>query len=40
MTYDEYVTHFSMWSILKSPLILGNDVKNMVHHLTTLVDGR
>lgn len=24
------VTHFSMWSILKSPLILGNDVTNMV----------
>lgn len=24
------VTHFSMWSVLKSPLILGNDVTNMV----------
>lgn len=24
------VTHFSMWSILKSPLILGNDVTDMV----------
>lgn len=24
------VTHFSMWAILKSPLILGNDVTNMV----------
>jgi alpha-galactosidase len=30
MTYDEYVTHFSMWAVLKSPLILGNDVTNMV----------
>jgi alpha-galactosidase len=30
MTYDEYVTHFSMWALLKSPLILGNDVTNMV----------
>ncbi|GJJ08130.1 hypothetical protein Clacol_002338 [Clathrus columnatus] len=29
MTYDEYVTHFSMWAILKSPLILGNDVRNI-----------
>ncbi|CAH7686967.1 family 27 glycoside hydrolase [Phakopsora pachyrhizi] len=26
MTHDEYVTHFSMWALLKSPLILGNDV--------------
>jgi alpha-galactosidase len=30
MTYDEYVTHFSMWALLKSPLILGNDITNMV----------
>ncbi|KAG8908172.1 hypothetical protein FRB99_008715 [Tulasnella sp. 403] len=29
MTYDEYVTHFSMWAILKSPLILGNDLTSM-----------
>ncbi|KAG8945084.1 hypothetical protein FRC04_001245 [Tulasnella sp. 424] len=29
MTYDEYVTHFSMWAILKSPLILGNDLSSM-----------
>ncbi|KAG9011859.1 hypothetical protein FRB90_006957 [Tulasnella sp. 427] len=29
MTYDEYVTHFSMWAILKSPLILGNDLNDM-----------
>ncbi|KAJ3479182.1 hypothetical protein NLI96_g9236 [Meripilus lineatus] len=29
MTHDEYVTHFTFWSILKSPLILGNDVTNM-----------
>jgi alpha-galactosidase len=30
MTYDEYVTHFSLWAILKSPLILGNDVTDIV----------
>ncbi|WBW71122.1 alpha-galactosidase, melibiase [Schizosaccharomyces osmophilus] len=29
MTYDEYLTHFTMWAVLKSPLILGNDVSNM-----------
>jgi alpha-galactosidase len=36
MTYDEYVTHFSMWALLKSPLILGNDVTNMVCPLYSL----
>lgn len=29
MTYDEYVAHFSMWAIIKSPLILGNDIINI-----------
>ncbi|KAH9921933.1 glycoside hydrolase [Epithele typhae] len=29
MTFDEYVTHFSMWALAKSPLILGNDVTSM-----------
>ncbi|KZV90062.1 alpha-galactosidase [Exidia glandulosa HHB12029] len=28
MTKEEYITHFSMWAILKSPLILGHDVRN------------
>lgn len=28
-TYDEYITQFSMWSILKSPLLLGNRLKTM-----------
>ncbi|TBU34247.1 glycoside hydrolase [Dichomitus squalens] len=29
MTYDEYVTHFSMWALVKSPLILGNEITSM-----------
>lgn len=29
MTKDEYITHFSMWALVKSPLILGNDLANM-----------
>ncbi|CUM53152.1 unnamed protein product [Debaryomyces fabryi] len=29
MSYDEYVSHFTLWAILKSPLVLGNDVTNM-----------
>ncbi|KAH8916028.1 glycoside hydrolase family 27 protein [Atractiella rhizophila] len=26
MTRTEYITHFSMWALVKSPLILGNDI--------------
>ena len=29
LTHDEYVTHFSLWCLVKSPLILGNDIRNM-----------
>ncbi|EIM81948.1 alpha-galactosidase [Stereum hirsutum FP-91666 SS1] len=37
MSYDEYVTHFSMWSILKSPLILGNDVTDMTNDTLEII---
>lgn len=40
MTLDEYVTHFSMWSILKSPLILGNDVTNMTNETLTIITNK
>ncbi|AWB65540.1 alpha-galactosidase [Saccharobesus litoralis] len=29
LTYEENKTHFSMWSMLASPLITGNDLSNM-----------
>lgn len=29
MTLEEYRTHFTLWSMLSAPLLLGNDVKNM-----------
>ncbi|KAG8828891.1 hypothetical protein FRC18_009722 [Serendipita sp. 400] len=29
MTPTEYQTHFAMWAVIKSPLILGNDLMNM-----------
>ncbi len=29
MSYDEDKTHFSMWCMLNSPLLLGNDLRNM-----------
>jgi len=37
MTYDEYVTHFSMWAIVKSPLILGNDVTHMTNQTLSII---
>ena len=29
MTRDEYITHFSMWSLLAAPLMSGNDLRSM-----------
>ena len=29
MTYDEYVAHFSLWCLIKSPLLIGCDVTKM-----------
>lgn len=29
MTRDEYITHFSMWCMLATPLMAGNDLRNM-----------
>ncbi|KAI1797693.1 glycoside hydrolase [Ganoderma leucocontextum] len=37
MTYDEYVTHFSMWALVKSPLILGNDITNMSNETKEII---
>ncbi|KIP11508.1 glycoside hydrolase family 27 protein [Phlebiopsis gigantea 11061_1 CR5-6] len=40
MSFDEYVTHFSMWSLLKSPLILGNDITNMTNETLTIITNK
>ena len=29
MTTTEYISHFSLWSLLSSPLLLGNDLRSM-----------
>lgn len=29
MTYSQYQTHFSFWAALKSPLIMGHDIRSM-----------
>ncbi|KAG9087707.1 hypothetical protein FRC06_002417 [Ceratobasidium sp. 370] len=37
MSYNEYVTHFTMWAVFKSPLILGNDLTRMSHETLEIV---
>ncbi|KAF8307282.1 alpha-galactosidase [Clavulina sp. PMI_390] len=37
MTYDEYVAHFSMWALLKSPLILGHDLGAMTNETYSII---
>ncbi|KAI0651654.1 alpha-galactosidase [Trametes meyenii] len=37
MSFDEYVTHFTMWSLLKSPLIIGTDIMNMSNETRTIL---
>lgn len=32
LTYDEYVSHFSLWCQMASPLILGNDLRTLDEH--------
>ncbi len=29
LTYDEDVSHFSMWALMAAPIILGNDIRSM-----------
>lgn len=29
MTYEEYRGHFSIWALMKAPLLIGCDVRNM-----------
>ena len=37
LTYDENVAHFSMWAILGSPLMLGNDLRNLKDNLLSII---
>lgn len=37
MTYEEDKTHFSMWCIMHSPLLLGNDLTNMTAETIEIV---
>jgi len=40
MTLTEYQSHFSIWSILTSPLILGNDVRHIPPECFALISNK
>jgi len=40
MTYEEDKTHFSMWSLMNSPLILGNDLTKMSKETTEIITNK
>ncbi len=37
LSYDENVSHFSMWAIMAAPIILGNDIRTMSNELLEIV---
>ncbi|KAG2225364.1 hypothetical protein INT45_005608 [Circinella minor] len=40
LSYDESITHFSLWSAMKAPLILGNSLTNVSQELFDIVTNR
>ncbi len=40
LTYDENVSHFSLWCMMSSPLILGNDLRTMPTNVLDIVTNR
>lgn len=37
MTADEYRTHFSLWALLRAPMIAGNDLRNMTDETKSIL---
>ena len=40
LTYDENIAHFSLWSILAAPLMLGNDPRNMSEEIHAIITNK
>lgn len=40
LTFEEYKTHFSVWALFASPLMLGCDVRNMTEETKTILKNR
>jgi len=37
LTHDQNVAHFSLWALIKSPLILGNDLRSITPDVLNIV---
>ncbi len=40
LTYNQNVSHFSLWCMMNAPLILGNDLRNMNEQVKSIVTNR
>ncbi|KAK1399325.1 hypothetical protein POM88_009188 [Heracleum sosnowskyi] len=40
MTYQEYQAHFSIWALMKAPLLIGCDVRNMDRKTLEILSNR
>ena len=40
LTYDQNVSHFSLWCMMNSPLILGNDLRSMNEQVKAIVTNK
>lgn len=40
LSYNQNVSHFSLWCMMNAPLILGNDVRNMSEQVASIVTNR
>lgn len=40
LTYDQNVSHFSLWCMMNSPLILGNDLRKMPDNVKAIVTNK
>ena len=40
LTYDENVSHFSLWCMMASPLILGNDLRSITPEVLSIVTNK
>ncbi|WP_225872361.1 alpha-galactosidase [Pedobacter frigidisoli] len=40
MSYDEDKTHFTMWCIMNSPLLLGNDLRNVSKETLSIITNK
>ena len=40
MTFEEYKAHFSLWALMKAPLLIGCDVRNMSAETKTILTNK